>query len=171
MENLIARLEKRGWSDKDIKNTVNIIKNVKQNRSKGTIFLEKRIYWILLIIIVTANLAISLALIPILMVLNGAFLYFMEIVLGISFGLLFELVIRSIEHLEKKHHVFLTILIPLTALINVFIISKISNNLIVKLNLKNLHTPLIIALVYAVSFVLPYLIYRYILNIEYYAKE
>ena len=171
MQNLIKRLEKRGWSKKDISKTVDIIHNSKQLKTVETRFLEKRIYWILLVIIIFANFAVSIALIPILMVLSGFLLYLMIITIGIVFGLLFELVIRSIEHLEKKHHLFLAILIPSTALANIFVIARISNYLNRTLNLINFNNPVIIAIAYAASFVLPYLVYRFILKIEYYAKE
>jgi len=171
MENLVNRLEKRGWSKKEIIKAVEIIRNAKQNKSKDAIFIEKRIYWILLIITIVANFAISVALMPILMSLKGIFLYFIIITLGIVFGLLFELVIRSIEHLEKRHHQLLVIFIPLIALANIFIISKISNNLTSTLGLANLHDTTTIALVYAASFVLPYIVYRFVLKVEYYAKE
>ena len=171
MQNLIKRLEKRGWSKKEILEAVGKIHKAKQLKTPETRFLEKRIYWILLIVIVAANFAISVALIPILMVLKGIFLYSIIITLGIVFGLLFELVIRSIEHLEKRHHLILAIFIPIIALVNVFVISKVSNDLTKTLNLKNLHNPIIIALIYAASFVLPYIVYRFILKIEYYARK
>ena len=171
MENLINRLEKKGWEKKEISKAVEIIHNAKQLKNAENRFLEKRIYWILFIIIIAANFAISIALIPILMVLNGMLLYFTIIVLGIIFGLLFELVIRSIEHLERKHHIFLAFLIPLTALANVFIISKISNNLARTLQLANFQNPIFISITYAASFVLPYVVYRFVLKIEYYTKE
>ena len=171
MKNLIKRLEKKGWSKKDISKTVEIIHNAKQLKTQETRFLEKRIYWILLIVIIAANFAISVALIPVLMALSGMVVYIIILMLGIVFGLLFELVIRSIEHLEKKHHIFLAILIPLIALANIFIISKISNSLSAALQLTNFHNSIIIALVYAVSFVLPYIVYRFILKREYYIKE
>ena len=171
MENLVKRLEKRGWSKKEIKKAVGIIRHAKQNKPRDIIFLEKRIYWILLMLIIVANFSISVALMPILIALKGIFLYFIIVVLGVAFGLLFELVIRSIEHLEKKHHIILAILIPLIALSNIFVISTISNDLMIKLSLNNIHNPIIVALVYSASFVLPYIIYRFILKIEYYAKE
>ena len=170
MRNLIKRLEKRGWSKKEIIKAVEIIKNAKKNTPRDVKFLENRIYWILLVIIITANFAVSIALIPLLIALKGMLLYIVLVTLGIIFGLLFELVIRSMEHLEKKHHIFLAFLIPLAALANVFIISNISNNLIKVLNLANAHSSIIIASVYAASFVLPFFVYRFILKIEYYVK-
>ena len=171
MENLVNRLEKSGWSRKEIIKAVEIIRNAKQGKSKDTIFLEKRIYWILLVITIVANFAISVALIPILVALRGMFVYLIIITLGIIFGLLFELVIRSIEHLEKKHHQLLAIFIPLAALANALVISKISNNLTSALGFANIHNPMTIAMVYAASFVLPYIVYRFVFRIEYYAKE
>ena len=171
MENLVNRLEKKGWKNKEIINTVNIIRKAKHNKTQENLFLEKRIYWILLVIIIAANFAVSVALIPILMALKGIFLYFVIITLGIVFGLLFELVIRSIEHLEKQHHQLLAVLIPLIALVNAFVISKISNNLTSTLGFANVHNEIAVAVVYAASFVLPYIIYRFVFKIEYYAKE
>ena len=171
MHNLVKRLEKRGWGKKDIEKAVGIVHNAKQLKTPETRFLEKRIYWILLVVIIAANFAISIALIPVLIALKGALLYFIIILLGVIFGLLFELVIRSIEHLEKRHHLILAVFIPLAALANFFVVSRISNNLMTTLNLANIHTPIIIALVYAASFALPYIICRFVLKIEYYAKE
>jgi|SRR3989338_778637 len=170
MENLIKRLEKRGWGKEEIIKAMDIINSSKHNRSRKAMIFDKQIYYILLAIIAVANFAISIALIPILMALEGYALYFIIIILGIAFGFMFELVIRSIEHLERAHHEFLAILIPLIALANALTISKISNNIGSMVGLKNFHEPLTIALIYSGSFVLPYIIYRFILKVGYYTK-
>ena len=171
MYNLIKRLEAKGWSKKDIIEAVDIIKNAKENKTKASLFLEKKIYWILLVIISVANFAIAVALIPILIALNGFVLYAIIIIIGVVFGLIFEIVIRSMEHLEKKHHIFLVLLIPSIALVNVFFMASMSNTLSKILSLRNIQNQTIISLIYAASFVLPYIVYRFILKIEYYAKE
>ncbi|MBI2557909.1 hypothetical protein HYW20_01190 [Candidatus Woesearchaeota archaeon] len=171
MENLARRLEKRGWGKKEIENAVGIIHNAKQLKTPETRFLEKRIYWILLAVIIAANFAVSIGLFPVLIALKGTFLYFIIALLGIVFGLLFELVIRSIEHLEKKHHLVLAVFIPVIALANLFVVNNISNSVIESLNLENTHNSMIIAFVYAASFVLPYILYRFVLKIEYYSRE
>ncbi len=171
MQNLVKRLEKRGWTQKEIERTVEIIHNAKETRTANEKFLERRVYWILLIIIIAANFAISVALIPLLIALRGFLLYFIIAILGIVFGLLFELVIRSIEHLERRHHIILAFVIPITALANAFIISNISNEMIRNFNLNNFHQPVIVGILYAASFAVPYLIYRFVLKMEYYSKE
>ena len=171
MQNLIKRLEKSGWGRNDINKAVNIMQNAKQNKTRDIISFDKNVYWILLVIIVVANFAISIALVPVLVTLGGIFLYFIMILLGLVFGLLFELVIRSIEHLEKRHHLILVFLIPLVALINMFIVARMSNSLKITMSLKNANEPIILSIFYAAAFVLPYIIYRFVLKIEYYAKE
>ncbi len=171
MQNLIKRLEKSGWGRNDINKAVNIMQNAKQNKTRDIISFDKNVYWILLAIIVVANFAISIALVPVLVTLGGIFLYFIMILLGLVFGLLFELVIRSIEHLEKRHHLILVFLIPLVALINMFIVARMSNSLKITMSLKNANEPIILSIFYAAAFVMPYIIYRFVLKIEYYAKE
>ncbi len=171
MKNQIKMLEKRGWSKEEINKALNIIHNAKQIKTPETRFLEKRTYWILLVIIAIANFAISISIIPILIAIHGLFLYFLMAFFGIAFGFLIEIVIRSIEHLERKHHAFLVFFVPFTALLNIFFIIKVSNQLATTLNPENIHDPLTIALVYAASFVLPYIFYRFVLKIDYYAEK
>ena len=171
MENLLNRLEKRGWKKKEIAEAAWLIKKAKQSIDPETSLLQQRIYRILLIVVVVANFAISIALMPLMIALRGGFLYFILVVMGISFGLLFELVIRSIEHFERRHHVALAYFIPVVALINIFTITKISNGLTITLSMKNIQNPLLIGIVYSVSFVLPYLVARFILRAEYYKRE
>ena len=170
MHNLVDRLEKKGWSRKDIIRTVETIKNAKKKQPKDIIFIERRIFWILLITIIAANFAVSVALLPLLVALKGALLYIIIIILGIIFGLLFELVIRSMEHLGRQHHIFLAFLIPIIALMNIFIMSRISNRLAQSLGLANAHNPVVMSIVYSASFALPYIISRFVFKIGYYAK-
>lgn len=171
MHNLVDRLEKKGWSRKDIIKAVETIKNAKKNKTRDIVFIERRIFWILLIIIIAANFAVSVALLPLLVALRGFLLYFVIIILGLVFGLLFELVIRSMEHLEKQHHLFLAVLIPIVAMLNIFIISNMSNNLVQSLGFANSHNPVATSIIYSASFALPYIISRFVLKIGYYANE
>lgn len=170
MHNLVDRLEKKGWSRKDIIKTVETIKNTKKNKPRDIVFIERRIFWILLVVITAANFAVSVALLPLLVALKGAPLYVVIIILGVILGLVFELVIRSMEHLEKQHHLFLAFLIPIVAMLNVFAISRISNSLVRSLGFANSHNPLIVSLLYSSSFALPYLISRFALKKEYYSS-
>lgn len=168
MNNLINRLQKKGWKKSEIAKAVSSIKHAKQNKSRDILFLEERVYWILLIIIIAANFAVSMAIIPILMTFTEMALYFAVIILGISLGFMLEIVIRSIERLEKKHHAFLAVFIPATAFFTVLLMASFSNRLMATLGLKNFHSEAAIALAYAASFAVPFLFCRFVLKKEYY---
>ena len=124
MKDLKTYLKEKGWSNKDIKKTVKIIQTAKENKNPKIKVLDKLVYWISLIFMLIGNFIITLALIPELIALKGPLLYIVITTLGISFGLLFELLIRSIENLNIKHHLFLGINIPLLVIINFIILSN-----------------------------------------------
>ena len=164
MRDIKKRLEQKGWSKKDISKTVRIIEQAKANKHPKIKILDKLVFWASLVIAIIGNFIISISLIPILLALNNLPLYIVLITLGVAFGLLFELLIRTIEHLEAKHHIFLGIIIPIIAIINVIIIVTFSNNLEKIINIENPHSPLLVGVIYAFAFMLPYLIYQLFLK-------
>lgn len=169
MEKLKKRLKEKGWSAQDISKTIRIVKEAKEKKHPAIKFLDKLVYWAALAIAIIGNFIISIALIPSLMALKSTQLFLIIAALGISFGLLFELLIRSIEHLETKHHVFLSILIPLVAVINIFIITSVSNSLVKIFKISNSHNPYIISIVYAIAFISPFIFYKLIMKKGYYS--
>ena len=168
MEKLKKRLKEKGWSAQDISKTIKIVKEAKEKKHPAIKFLDKLVYWVALAIAIIGNFIISIALIPSLMALKSTQLFLIIAALGISFGLLFELLIRSIEHLETRHHVFLGVLMPSVALINIFIITLVSNNLVEIFKIDNPHNPYIIGIVYAVAFISPFVFYKLIMKKDYY---
>jgi hypothetical protein len=170
MKNLVKRLQKRGWKSQEIEKAVGIIQKAKQNKTKDNLFLEKRVYWVLIAVIVAANFSIALAMMPLLVALKAPALYTIMIILGIVFGLLFELVIRSMEHLKKKHHIALGLIIPIIALASAFFISRTSNSIGSAFGINNFHQPAVVGIVYAASFAAPYIFCRFVLKKEYYLE-
>jgi len=158
------RLIEKGWSRKDIKKTLSIIEKAKKNKHPKIKILDKSVFWISLILAIVGNFIISIALIPVLLALNGFQLYIVVLTLAFSFGLLFELLIRTIGHLQTKHHIFLSIIIPIIALINFFIIVLVANSLEEILKIENTQNPILVGIVYAVGFILPYSVYQLFLK-------
>jgi len=164
MHDIKKRLKQKGWKKKDIDKTVKIIQKAKENKHPHIKTLDNAVYWISLLVAIIGNFLISISLIPVLLILRSFPLYLTIITLGASFGLLFELLIRSIEHLETKHHLLLGILIPIIAIINVVIIVLISNRIEAILNIQNLQNPLLVGSVYAIAFIFPFTIYHVFLK-------
>jgi hypothetical protein len=146
------------WSKEHIDKTIEIIKRVKEQKPKHIKFLDKSIYWVILLITIVGNFIISIPILLLLFVLEPFQLYPVVIFLGVAFGLLIEILIRDLEHLEQKHHLIFGLIIPVIALINFFIITQVVDNL----KLDGKFSPLVVGLVYAVSFILPYIYYQVI---------
>lgn len=160
-EKLKNELLAKGWNEKEVKETEEILKKSKIKKSRKIISLDKYVYWIALFVGIIGNLIISIALVPFLLVLKGFQLYFVVIILGISFGLFFEILIRDIENLGKKHHLIAGIVIPCLALINMYIITAFAGEAEAMLKIGSIaHIPALIGLVYAMSFIAPYALYQ-----------
>jgi len=161
MEKIRNYLLEKGWKRKDIESAIKIIRHAKKHKHPKIKLLDKAIYWISLAVAIAGNFIISIALMPFLLVLSGFSLFLFVIALGLSFGLLFELLVRGIENLEVKHHLFLGITIPVVALASFVIIS---DNLKKLIGIESPHDPIIVGAVYGISFILPYISYHIFLK-------
>lgn len=157
---LHERLQTKGWSDNEISHAMAVFDRAKQKKSLLLNFLEYATFWASLAIAISGNFLISLVIIPLLLALNGLCLHASIIILGLSFGMLFELLVRSITSLKKHHHAYLSFLIPLIAIVNVFLIVMFAEVIALPFGIMVLENPLIISLEYTLSFILPYLFYQ-----------
>ena len=107
VEKLADNLYKKGWKKEEVLETLDLVKQAKKNKHPHSIFLDKCIYWTLLVVVFVLNFGVATAFLPSMLSFNWPFLYFMLIIIGFVFGLIIELVIRSIEHLESHHHISL----------------------------------------------------------------
>ncbi len=112
-------------------------------------------YWTSLVVITTCNLLTAMFLVPFLMTLPKWYMYILITSIALVFGLLFNLIIRDIE-IETSHHIVAVIFIPLITIINLFLMTTVANKLDTILNINIQHNPLIVSLLYAVIFLLPY---------------
>ena len=121
------------------------------------VFFSKIVFWSALLVIVFANLLVSLPLIPFLIALNSIVLYSIVALLGATIGFLYNFLITDIGLLEKKHHRATSIIVPLIGVANVVVMVLVSNKFIESLKLNNPpHSPWFIALAFCAAFILPY---------------
>lgn len=152
-----TKLKAKGWSEEEIRKTERIL----EKETKHDAHFAKIVFWSALIVIIFANLLISLILTPFLIVFNKWLLYSVVIILAATIGFLYNFLVTDIGHLEKKHHVLAGIIVPVIALANMVVMVLISNKFIVDIRINNsVHNPWIVSIVFAVAFILPYLLYR-----------
>lgn len=118
-------------------------------------------YYLSLLFAVLILFCISLILLPILLVMHSFPLYIILIFLGIMFGLIVDFVIFHNKSLKKQHRVITGVLMFVVAFILMLLTTYYSNKIISAFNLSNhSHNTLTIALVYSISFILPYVYSR-----------
>jgi len=148
-------LSKKGWNKKEIKKAEAILDRSEHH----DIFFSKIVLWSALLVIVLGNVIVSFVAIPLMIFLDKWILYLSIAVLAGMIGFLYNFLINDIGHLERKHHILASIIIPVLAVINLVVVVFISNNLIKDLNVNNnLHNPWGLSILFAVSFILPFII-------------
>ena len=148
-------LQQKGWREDELVKAEAIL-----NRStKHDIFFSKIVFWSAMVVIVFANLLISVILIPFLIALYDFVLYAIVAVLGLVIGFLYNFLITDIGLLETKHHRAASVIIPIVAMGNVVIMVVTSNRFIESIQLNNSpHNPWIVAAVFGGAFILPYIV-------------
>ena len=154
----IESLREKGWSAEDIKEAEEIIaKRKREDKSRTGLFMNKILYWSAIIVIVLGNFIISMFLMPFLLVLKKFSLDVIIVAIAFAFGLLFNLLVTDIEHLEKKHYIAAIVVVPSIALINFIMMVNIANSIAQTINLPIARqNPYFISVLYVVAFILPY---------------
>jgi hypothetical protein len=127
---------------------------------------DKILYWGILILAIIGNFIVSIVLVPLLTVLSSGSLLLVIAIIAITFGFLFSSLLRDIESLNPNSYVMGSIFLPIQALINVYFITLLANEVSTTLKIENWHNPLIIGIVYMCAFISPY-IFSKILKMRY----
>ncbi|MEK6951283.1 MAG: hypothetical protein AABX13_06185 [Nanoarchaeota archaeon] len=147
-----SHLKEKGWNLAEISR----VKLASAHSEQYDKHFSKIVFWSALLVIIFANLIVSLMLIPVLVALTDVLLYATVIVLGGTIGFLYHFLIRDIGHLERKHHLLAGIIIPLLALANLALVVLWSNTFIGDLGLQNqAHNAWLLGLVFAAAFSIP----------------
>lgn len=151
----LTALQKKGWNDREIAKAERLV-NIP--RPHDTHF-SKIVFWSALLVIIFANFIVSLVLIPFLLVFHDLLLYSIIVLLAGSIGFLYKLLITDIGHLEQKHHLWASILIPLIAAANMILVVIVANQFIKEIGTTSSpQNPWIIAAVFALVLIIPYLL-------------
>ncbi len=158
-ESMIKNLKERGWTNEDINKAFKIIQS--SDKSDVRPFMNKVVYWTALVITVVGNILISVVLVLFLLTLNKLPLYIIIATVALVFGLLFNLILNDIENIDPRHRIIAGVFIPAIALINIYIIAVLTNEMQIALAIENPHSPALVSVIYAIAFATPYVISSY----------
>lgn len=158
------RLLQKGWPSEEVDYTLSVFNSGEEGKSRIMKILENIVYWVAIIIAILGNMIIAVVLIPFFLVLPAFFLYFIVIILGLGFGLLYEILIRDIERVTGREMIIESIFIPSLALISVSFMTYFGNVLARAWSLTTIHNPFLVGFLYALVFISPWIFTNYILK-------
>ncbi|MFH1211693.1 MAG: hypothetical protein V1659_02070 [Candidatus Woesearchaeota archaeon] len=150
------KLIKKGWAEEEIERVKGIIQKAEERKNPGIYLLERFSYWFAIILILAGTFVFSLVLIPLIMGASTLLLYAVIILFGLGLGSFFVILIQDVEHINIKHHVFHSIVIPVVAIVNLFFVVSIANGLVKLTNLGHIQSKIWISLTYVIALLIPY---------------
>lgn len=156
-DELRERLKDKGWENRYIEKTIEIVNNADEKRLDITKKIDKIIYFIAILIAIVGNFIISIILIPFLITItNKIALGVIIFAISLSFGYLFNFILKDIKELDTQNHIIAGLFIPCLGVINIFVITNVSNHFVNILNIQNPHNPIVVGFIYLASFITPY---------------
>ncbi len=163
MADVTKNLKEKGWSEGEIKRVSRILEGAPEKKSPAILLIDKVAYWSGLFIAIIGNFAISVLLIPFLILMKSFYLYLALVFLGVVFGWVFSLLIRDIEAIKAGQHIIAWIFIPAIAIINIYVVTNISNHIATLMEIATgIHIASMVSVVYVVSFMFPYAVSKVI---------
>ena len=133
-----------------------------QKRFEQQHIIEKKmqcfVSWTGILLLIFTNFLGALLLVPFLLFFQGSAQYLIIIVFGICFGLLFNLMIHSIEHVEDKHHIIAGVAVPVFALLDVVGLFAILQNAVKTFDMTITYNYTLIVVVFVCAFLIPYIV-------------
>lgn len=148
------------WNRKSIEKTADIILNAKKKKTKLVQWLDKNLIWLIIILAAIGSLFAEIGFLPIMFLLKGILLYLSVGFIGLLLGIFFEFLVAELETVETHHHIAVMLIIPSTAVLNLFLIIKAAAKYGITLNINFVYA----GLVYAASFLLPYISYEFFMK-------
>jgi hypothetical protein len=154
---ILASLREKGWAEKDLKHVSHSLKNPKPGHVEISKSLNRFVYWTSLLVMFITNLLASFLLIPSMLFLSGFWLYAVVVIFGLTLGTVFSYLIRGIEHIRLKHHIFAFVFIPLLGVADIFVMSGVADRISASLRHTTHYSISVVIILYVFSFVIPYL--------------
>ncbi len=152
------KLKIKGWTEKEIEDAEKILIKSEERRHPKLILLEKFSYWLLFGLIILFGLITAWIIQPILILTSNIISIIVVAIAGLLFSGVSIVLLRNIERLEFKHHVTISVIIPLTAIISsVFLINTM--NIVAERTDLYTHNAYLLGMIFVVFSFIPYAVY------------
>ena len=151
------RMKEKGWSDDEVHQLMNILYHKKLHLLSPQT-MARIVYWAAMLLSIAGNFIVAVALVPVFWVLPDWALFFVLVLVGISFGALFNILIKDIELIDPKHRILGGLFLPSVGVIFMYIMVNLSNKVSSKIAIPLFveHSAWIVSIVYILAFMAPY---------------
>lgn len=112
-----------------------------------------------IMVLTVTSIIITMILVPFLILFESTTVYSLVLFVGLLFGFIFSFLMLDLDKLEDKHHTITGIIIPLIAVLNIFLMLNLTKKVAEFYLLQINHNPMIISAFYLIGFILPYLFF------------
>jgi hypothetical protein len=149
---------KEKWGNTDIKKAAKIILEAEKKKHILIKILDEIIHWFLILLILFGNLIMDVFIVFLSILVGVKSFYFVVMLLALVFGIMIEIPLRDIKKLDKQKHFFSRLMLPLLALLNIYILMGAKNTIELITGKNFQFNPVIIGIIYGVFMLAPHFI-------------
>lgn len=153
---IAQRAEKK--SPQTIQSELAIMQSIATKKAHVERKMEQFVAMTAMLLLIFTNILGAILLIPFLLFFEGLAQYAIVAVFAIGFGLIFNFMIHSIEHLGDKHHLIAGIVVPIFGLLDLVILFTLLEKIKQVLNVQTEYNYALIIVLFIVAFLIPYII-------------
>ena len=133
-----------------------IIFHAEKMKSGNVKVYDEFVFWFAFLISIFGNFFVSVAIVPLLLVASNAVSFIAAPLLGFGVRMAIELFMKNVAHLRKSRHDAIMFISAAIGIAMVYVFSHISN-ILAELMKLNSHNPQIVAILYAIGFLIPFI--------------
>ena len=130
--------------------------DLKAKHMKFTQENQRIFYSIALVVLVIASMICSMILVPMIVFLRPIVAYIIVLIVGTVFGFIFSYLLLDLKHLEKHHHHVIGVVVPITALFNIYVMVALAKRITDFIPVVLDFDPMIVAALYLLGIMIPY---------------
>ena len=153
--NTTQRAEK---SPQIMQSEIAIMQSIAQKKSGVEQKMQHFVAMTAMLLLIFTNILGAVLLIPFLLFFEGNAQYAIVGMFAIGFGLIFNFMIHSIEHLGDRHHLIAGIVVPTFALLDLIILFTLLEKIKEVLKVQTEYNYGLIIVLFVVAFLVPYII-------------
>jgi hypothetical protein len=151
--------ETEHWNEHEIRRAAHIFNQAEKKKGLFIRLLDEMVHWLAALVVLLGNLIIDIFIVFSSGMVQGMFFYSAIIILGIAFGWLIEMPLLQIEKLDKHKHFLSRIMLPLLALLNVYLLAGVMQMIEFLTESAFSINTTIVGIVYGISFLVPHVLF------------